>query len=105
MLGAFKASTAESMVDFAGTFDLTLMFNKRQYKTHLKSQHRKRLSMDASWEFWNNRIFDTWHLVENLFFIKEFRGIDALGATFAELLLLIQCIPNDEQRLKLLKSI
>jgi len=61
--------------------------------------------MGASWEFWNNRIFDTWHLVENLFFIKEFRGIDALGATFAELLLLIQCIPNDEQRLKLLKSI
>ena len=37
MLGAFRASTAESMCDFTGNFDLTLMFNKRQYKTHLKS--------------------------------------------------------------------
>jgi len=37
MLAAFKSSTAESMCDFTGNFDLTLTFNKRQYKTYLKS--------------------------------------------------------------------
>ena len=61
--------------------------------------------MNNSWSFWNDRIFDNWHLIESLFFIKEFKGIDALGATFAELMALILNIPDYSKRLKLFKSI
>ena len=88
-MSAFKATVAESMIDFEGSLDLKLIFSKREYKTKLKFRNRNCISMEKSWTHYNDQIYDNWKLIENLMFIKDYKKADEIGFTFDELYALL----------------
>lgn len=103
-LSALKALVAESIIDFEGKLDLKLIFSKREYKTQLKFRKKNVISIEKSWDHFNNQIFDNWKLIEDLMFIKGYKGASKLGFTFDELYALLQSVEEPIRRFNLLKS-
>ena len=105
MLSAFRAITADSTHEFYGSIPIHLVFPNRQYKLQFTSKLKKRQTLEQCWEFWNNRIFEHWQIIENLAFFKECKGLDELGLDCWELYALILTITDPLKRLKVLQSL
>ena len=105
MLAAFRAITADSTPEFYGSIPIKLLFPQRQLKLQLTSKLKNRQSLEQSWEFWNNRIFHHWQIIENLMFLKDCKGLDELGLDCWEIYALILSIEDPLKRLKILQSL
>ena len=105
MLAAFRAITADSTPKFYGSIPIRLHFPQHKLKLQLTSKLKNRQILEQSWDFWNNRIFHHWQIIENLMFFKDYKGLDELCLDCWEIYALILTIEDPLKRLKVLNSL
>ena len=71
MRSAFKAVGYKYFDEFIKPVPATIIFGDREYALQMKAVRKQKVTLEKSWKFWTDKIFDTSDNIEALQFIKE----------------------------------